>query len=238
MLLHDEWLLTAHRAAIHRPSGTAVLADLHLGYDAARRAAGDAVPNWEWPAMQARLAALLNQHAIHRLVVAGDLVEHARWPESAKRLVGWLAAKGVAASLLPGNHDQGLPPIAGLQRAGDDLNLGDWCVRHQVLAASPRKQVAGHEHPVVRLTHREGEAYQAPCFLSKANRLILPAFSEDASGLNVFADKQWRGYCCHAIIGAEVLDLGPVSTLPGRLSRLSGRRRSFWHEVTAFKTRG
>ncbi len=266
MLLHDQWLLTPHRAAIHLPTRTAVLADLHLGYADVRRAAGDAIPNWEWPAAQARLAALLDQHRIERIVVAGDLVEHARWPESAERMIAWLRSRNIAVTLVPGNHDRGLAPIEGLevvcaeletlrsrpeaslrasglepQKLEDSLLgvalLGDWRVQHEANIQDPGKLVAGHEHPVVRLARKDGSAFQTPCFLSRANRLILPAFSEDAAGLNVLGSKEWRGYRCHAIIGEEVLDLGLVSTLRSRLQKASSRRRSFWHAVTAFKTR-
>ena len=45
MLVHDEWLLTAQRAAVHLPTATAVIADLHLGYDQVRRRGGEAVPS-------------------------------------------------------------------------------------------------------------------------------------------------------------------------------------------------
>ncbi len=260
MLLHDEWLLTPHRAAIHLPTRTAVLADLHLGYADARRAAGDAIPNWEWPGVQRRLAALLDQHPMERMVIAGDLVEHARWPGSAERMVAWLRSRNIAVRLVPGNHDTGLAPMEGLelqsdprpeaslrasgvqpQKLEDSLLgvalLGDWRVQHEANGKDPNKLVAGHEHPVVRLARKDGSAFQTPCFLSRANRLILPAFSEDAAGLDILGSKEWRGYRCHAIIGDEVLDLGLVSTLRSRLQKVSSRRRSFWHAVTAFKTR-
>src|SRR5438067_991701 len=36
----DDWLLTPQRVAVHRPSGSAVVADLHLGYGQARRRGG------------------------------------------------------------------------------------------------------------------------------------------------------------------------------------------------------
>ena len=42
MRVHEDWLLTAQRVAIHVPTRTAVLADLHLGYDAARQRRGEA----------------------------------------------------------------------------------------------------------------------------------------------------------------------------------------------------
>ena len=44
MLVHDEWLLMPQRVAVHLPTATAVLSDLHLGYNEARRRDGEAVP--------------------------------------------------------------------------------------------------------------------------------------------------------------------------------------------------
>src|SRR5262249_24855004 len=43
MRTEDDWLLTAARTAIHRPTATAILSDLHLGYAEARRRNGEAV---------------------------------------------------------------------------------------------------------------------------------------------------------------------------------------------------
>ena len=44
MILRHDWLLTPARVAIHTPTRTAVLADLHLGYAEARHRTGEAVP--------------------------------------------------------------------------------------------------------------------------------------------------------------------------------------------------
>ena len=44
MRVLDDWLLTPSRTAIHLPTATAVIADLHLGYDRVRRRGGEAVP--------------------------------------------------------------------------------------------------------------------------------------------------------------------------------------------------
>ena len=44
MRLFDEWQLLPQRFAVHEPSATAVLADVHLGYTAARQRLGDAIP--------------------------------------------------------------------------------------------------------------------------------------------------------------------------------------------------
>ena len=62
-----------------------------------------------------------------------------------------------------------------------------------------------------------------PCFAVSDNRIVLPAFSCDARGVNVLSQERWCGYRCCAIVGAEVLDLGAVEQI-SRL-RLSAPER-------------
>src|SRR5438105_15682784 len=71
----EDWLLLPERIALHDPSATAVLADVHLGYSAARQRLGDAIP-WRTVAEEIRpLAWAAKTHDIQHLVVAGDLFE-------------------------------------------------------------------------------------------------------------------------------------------------------------------
>jgi metallophosphoesterase superfamily enzyme len=52
----DDWLLTPERAALHVPTATAVIADLHLGYAQARQQCGDAVPTADLDQQLARIS--------------------------------------------------------------------------------------------------------------------------------------------------------------------------------------
>ena len=104
------WLLTPEGAAIHRGQRTAVVADVHLGYEWARGAAGDCVPSHSLAETVERLSAVLARAAIARLIVAGDLVESARHcprtVDDVRRLIDWLQARGVILLVLEGNHDR------------------------------------------------------------------------------------------------------------------------------------
>src|SRR5262245_15829602 len=75
MRVLDDWLLTAERIAVHLPSRTAVVADLHLGYAEARRRSGEAVPDDALDEQLSGLGQALQRHGTRRLVVAGDLLE-------------------------------------------------------------------------------------------------------------------------------------------------------------------
>lgn len=208
MRVHADWLLTPARVAVHVPTATAALADLHLGYDQARRRGGDAVPLASLEDRLAPLARVIAGHDVRRLVIAGDLFEEAYCPDIAEELVDWLKrARVELAGLVPGNHDRGLAGRMPLFPEG--YRLDDWLVVHGDRKASRGRLVLGHWHPCVRVRSRRSAA----CYLTRADRLVLPAFSDDAAGVNVLRDSRWRGYRCHAIAGDEVLDLGPVARL-------------------------
>ncbi len=106
----EGWQLTPEGAAIHRGERTAVIADVHLGYEWARGAAGDCVPAHSLEETLERLALVLNRAAVARLIVAGDLVESARpchrTEQDVRRLRAWLVAQGVSLTILAGNHDR------------------------------------------------------------------------------------------------------------------------------------
>src|SRR5947209_7004770 len=104
----NDWALTPERAALHLPSGTAVVADLHLAYGQARRRRGEAVPAPRLATYLAPLAAALARHGARRLVVAGDLLEDGRCAtaEVVAELRGWLGEAGVElVGVVKGNHD-------------------------------------------------------------------------------------------------------------------------------------
>jgi putative SbcD/Mre11-related phosphoesterase len=216
----DGWILTPFRAAVHGPTAAAVIADVHLGYDHARQAGGEAIPDLSWPAQRQRLAGMLDRHPVRRLIVAGDLVEDGRQAEAVRRLAAWLGDRGVTLELVPGNHDRGLPPIPGVLRHDAGCDLGPWRVVHEEAPDEPRPQVAGHVHPAVCLP---GTTTKVPCFLVSPRHLLLPAFSEDAAGGSVRARRAWRRDHCYAVVGDTVLSLGAVSDL-GQAAAPAGRR--------------
>src|SRR5215472_11395011 len=95
MIVLDEWLLTAQRAAVHLPSAAAVIADVHLGYGEARRRGGDAVPLVDAADALAPLLPLVERHALRRLVIAGDLFEAGARDELIDARVRWCGATSI-----------------------------------------------------------------------------------------------------------------------------------------------
>jgi putative SbcD/Mre11-related phosphoesterase len=208
-----EWLLTAARLAVHLPTATGVVADLHLGYAEARAQSGEAVPVTDLGRLLAPLGAALAAHGARRLVVAGDLFEAGPRADLAAGLRAWLDALGVELAVVPGNHDRGLTEALGLPLWPGGCAVGAWLVVHGDGARPPGRTVQGHEHPCVRWGR-----LTAPCYLFAEDRLILPAFSPDAAGVNVLRSPAWSGLRCGVIVGGEVLDFRTVGELRLRMA--------------------
>jgi uncharacterized protein len=223
-LFEKEWLLTPERAAVHVPTATAVVADLHLGYAQARRHSGEAVPICRLADTLAGLREALARHRVRRLIIAGDLFEDGRRAaELTDELTEWLREGGVElAGIVPGNHDRGWEDHAAAlpwHRYGTEVDK-KWRVVHGDARLPPAPLVFGHFHPCLRW-----EGSTAPCYLTRPRRLVLPAFSTDAAGVNVLGEPRWLRYRCWAIAGNKVLDFGCVADLPKRRRAQTTRRR-------------
>ena len=230
LALVGDWQLTPEGGVLHRGERTAVIADVHLGYEWARGAAGDCIPAHCLAEMLAKLDSMLQRGSVERLVVAGDLVESrrpcSRTAGDLARLVRWLQAREVRLVPLRGNHDRSLGSMTGEKVAAGDgcaevfpnlLEVGGWTVAHGHLPTPARRLITGHHHPVLRVA-----AHPAPCFLVGANRIILPAFSANAAGLDVSRARwpsSWRRHHLRCLVstGTELLDFGPLETLSARL---------------------
>jgi putative SbcD/Mre11-related phosphoesterase len=207
----EDWLLMPQRAAVHLPTATAVIADPHLGYDQVRRRCGEAVPAFSLDSMLAVLRTLAAEHAVRQLVIAGDLVENRHALPTVSALLDRLPELNITlAGIVPGNHDRGLAKhFPALPIHDDGIEIGGWRVLHGD-GSLPRRSrfVQGHVHPCVRLA---GQA--APCYLVHRRRIVLPAFSTDAAGVNVLRQPGWSRYRCCVVAGSQVLDFGEVAQL-------------------------
>lgn len=233
----NEWLLTAQRVAVHLPTRTAVVADLHLGYAEARLRRGDAVPNESMTDLLEPLRCSMQHNDARRLIVAGDLLEDCDCSEALADFRNWLDQSDMElVALVPGNHDIGLESSMKKRKIAlpirpEGVDVGGWRIVHGEGSLPDAPLVHGHFHPYLRWSPKRQanrprlargrfapDTIDGPCYLSGAGRLILPAFSKEAAGVNVLSVRRWRSLDCHAIAGDRVLDLGDVSTLRRRLS--------------------
>lgn len=216
MRVLKDWILTPQRVALHEPSRTCVVADLHLGYSRRRCQAGEAVPTPSLREELSPLSDLLHRQNYSRLLIAGDLFEDASFQREPliEELTDWLVQANLDwVGIIPGNHDRGLSSTH-LPLYADGIDLGEWRIVHGDGLLPQQPCVQGHEHPYLRI--RPG--VEGPCFLVRPWHLVLPAWSPDASGVNVLTNPRWQTYCCYVLAGDQILDFGELGDLKKRLT--------------------
>jgi putative SbcD/Mre11-related phosphoesterase len=204
-----------------------VIADVHLGYEWARGAAGDCVPAHSLDETLARLDRVLGRAPITRLIVAGDLVESPRpcrrTAADLRALRDWLDRRGVSLIVLEGNHDRLMSSASrdspGVRPLPTTCTVAGWTVGHGHRPLDGDRTISGHLHPVLRLA-----GTSPPCFLAGPGRIILPAFSSNAAGCDVVTARvpeEWLALPlrCFVSTGDDLLDFGALPDLRRRLRR-------------------
>lgn len=168
---------------------TLVLADLHLGKDAAS--------NVEWPVgehgdITDRFATLIAEYDPEEVVVAGDLLHSfSTLPRgvmaSVRKLRSIANEAGVRIVVTPGNHDSMLGEVWKGPTV-EEYRIGDYLVTHghEEPEGSAAGYIIGHDHPTIEI-----EGQRRACYLfaetqyRDADLLMLPSFTKLAAGVVV-----------------------------------------------------
>jgi DNA ligase-associated metallophosphoesterase len=170
-----------------------VVADLHLEKGSSFAARGVLLPPYDTAATLAHLAHVVARYAPRAVIALGDSFHDGDGP--ARILDGDRAAlrllqRGRDWIWIAGNHDP--EPAAGVGgTSAAALAIGALIFRHAPEANAAAGEVAGHLHPVARVSGR-GRTVSRRCFASNGKRMVMPAFGAYCGGLNVrhraFAD--------------------------------------------------
>jgi DNA ligase-associated metallophosphoesterase len=161
-----------------------VVADLHLekGSSFARR--GVLLPPYDTAATLTRLAQLIARYAPRAVIALGDSFHDGGGPDRLgddDRATLRAMQRGRDWIWITGNHDpQPAGNIGG--SFGGALAIGALTFRH--LPGGENGEIAGHLHPVARVSHR-GRTVSRRCFAADSARMVMPAFGAYAGGLNV-----------------------------------------------------
>jgi uncharacterized protein len=186
--------LLPERAVWWPDARTLFIADLHIGKAATYRALGQPVPGGTTQENLARLTALVDRHAPQQLVFLGDFLHAAaaRTPEVLAALTAWrVGHAGVAMTLVRGNHDSraGDPPAAlCIEVVNEPHRLGPFACCHHPQTHADAFVLAGHVHPVCRLSGRGRDSLRMPCYVKEVGQAVLPAFGEFTGGWMVDAE--------------------------------------------------
>jgi DNA ligase-associated metallophosphoesterase len=203
------WLLP-QGVAWHPRSRTLFVADLHLGKAAAFRARGLPVPAGTTRDNLQRLDALVREREATRVVWLGDLLHsvHAQQAAVLDPLRAWRSAHPTLdCVLVRGNHDRhaGDPPADLALRTVDE----PWSVEeapglaacHHPQQVAGQAVLAGHWHPVVKLSGPGRDHQRLPCFCRVDDLLVLPAFGAFTGGSPVPPP---AGSTCYPVGGGRV----------------------------------
>jgi uncharacterized protein len=163
-----------------------VVADLHLEKGSSYAARGQMLPPYDTRETLRRLAAEVEALAPAVVILLGDTF-HDRRSES--RLAADDAqalrdlARGRGLVWVVGNHDAD-GPRALPGEVANQLTVAGLTLRHEPGAGLQSGEVSGHLHPAARVRATRGSVRRR-CFVTDAERMILPAFGAYAGGLNV-----------------------------------------------------
>ena len=180
--------LVADRAgALYWPEkGLLAVADLHLEKGSSFAQRGVLLPPYDTAATLARLSHLLLRYAPRTVIALGDSFHDgggpARIADTDRALIR-LLQRGRDWIWIAGNHDP--EPVDGLGGASStSLAIGALSFRHQPQSGPAEGEIAGHLHPVARVSAR-GRTVSRRCFATDGRRVVMPAFGAYAGGLNV-----------------------------------------------------
>jgi uncharacterized protein len=173
--------LLPDRAAFLPRTRTLLIADAHLGKAAAFRREGVAVPAGTTDENLQKLARLVGDLAVTRVVFLGDMLhDKVARDATAGAFMRWrVRHAAVQVALVRGNHDKraGDPPREWNVECIDE----PWVLDGLALCHLPQKvsgcyAIAGHVHPSVRLSGRGRELVRLPCYWFANDYAVLPAF--------------------------------------------------------------
>jgi uncharacterized protein len=158
--------------------GTLIISDVHLGKSNHFRKSGIALSLGAELSDLNKITLLIQTYQPKRVVFLGDLFHsnhNAQWDLFAV----WIKQfDGVEFQLVLGNHDL-LPEYVysttGL-KCFDQIDINGICFSHEPLEEYEGYNICGHIHPGIRLVGKANQSVRIPCFLVKADQMILPAF--------------------------------------------------------------
>jgi DNA ligase-associated metallophosphoesterase len=149
------------------------------------------------------LDALLATLPCRQLIFLGDFLHGpgAHTHATLNALAEWRARHSeLPMTLIHGNHDKraGDPPAAlNIRVVPEPMLLGPFALQHEPDPHPQRHVLAGHVHPVFRLSGRGRQSLRLACFRLGSDISLLPAFGAFTGGYQVERDEN----CSIFVIG-------------------------------------
>ncbi|MEA2987071.1 MAG: uncharacterized protein QOD94_3325 [Alphaproteobacteria bacterium] len=166
--------------------GLLVVSDLHLEKGSSFAQRGVFLPPYDTAATLTRLGLLIARYAPRCVIALGDNFHDGggadRLHDSDRGNLRALQ-RGRDWIWIAGNHDpEPAKRIGG--RFVATLAVGALTFRHEPTRKAPDGEIAGHLHPVARVTQR-GRTVSRRCFALNGRQAVMPAFGAYTGGLNI-----------------------------------------------------
>lgn len=163
-----------------------VVSDLHLEKGSAFARRGMMLPPYDTAATLALLGAALARYAPARVLCLGDSFHDrpgaALMPQPFRETLSALMS-GREWIWIAGNHDPE-PPLGLGGETHEEIAVGALVFRHEPSPVPRAGEVAGHLHPMARVSGN-GRSVRGACFASDGARMVMPSFGVTTGGLNV-----------------------------------------------------
>jgi len=181
--------------------GILVIADLHIGHEAALEKHGVLLPLSTYPRMKRKLLNMIDERNIAELIILGDIKTEFGRPS----IQEWIEVKDLLNTLknmlrihvVRGNHDNYILNI--LSKFSIDFHYPCFKLEDTIFIHGHEQLpqdigdtemiIMAHEHPAVTLRDKLGAKFKFKCFLKGTYKgrelIVIPAFSPLATGTSV-----------------------------------------------------
>ena len=182
--------ITNDRCLILDDGPTAVIGDLHLGYESALENEGMFIPRINTNSVRDSLNRIIDDYEPSRMVLLGDIKhDFSRSSYQAKedvRSIVKLIKEAAEIVVVKGNHDNFIQNIVtGLDvETVDHTDIMGFRLEHGHVDSGVRPVIIGHEHPSIRIPGELSGSLKLQCYVWAKNEgvLVIPPFSPFASG--------------------------------------------------------
>lgn len=182
--------ITNDRCLLLEEGPTAVIGDLHLGYESALESEGMFIPRTNTESVRDSLNRIIDKYEPARIVLLGDIKHDFKRSsyqsrEDVRNIVK-LVDEAAEAIVIKGNHDNFLQNILssiGIN-ALDYIDIMGYRLEHGHVDSGIRPVIIGHEHPSVKIPGELSGSMKLQCFVvsRKDGVIVIPPFSPFASG--------------------------------------------------------
>jgi len=182
--------ITNDRCLILDDGPTAVVGDLHLGYESALESEGMFIPRINTESVRDSLNRILDRYEPEKIVLLGDIKHDFRrssyGAREEVRSIMKLVSDAAETTVVKGNHDNYLQNIladVGLNVL-EYADIGGFRLEHGHIDSGVRPVIIGHEHPSVRIPGELNGSVKLQCYVVARSEgvIVIPPFSPFASG--------------------------------------------------------